>query len=64
MCAVYTSFFIRNQLTSNLVLDILTFKKHLGLQGKSEETLDKWHIKIGSWFHVKLYQNNVNMTLP
>ena len=39
---LHAVFYIRNQITSNLVvLDSLVFKKLLELQGKSYETLDK-----------------------
>ena len=55
--------FIRNQIKGNLGLDSPKFKKFLELHGKSEETLDKWHIEIVIWSDVKLYQNNVNMAL-
>ena len=33
------------------------------MQGKSLETFDKKRIEIVALFNVKLYQNNVNVTL-
>ena len=45
------------------MLDTLKFKESLELLEKSWEAFEKLHIEIVTWFHVKLYQNNMNMTL-
>ena len=42
--SMHVCFFIRNHSVSNLVLDSLRFNKLLELQGKSQETLDKFNI--------------------
>ena len=54
---------IRNHFTSNQVLDNLTFKKLLELHEKCYEILDKLKIDPVFWFNLKLFQNNVNVTL-